>query len=80
VPPLPHHVIARAADQPAAVEGAEYRALVDAVPDARVPGRELRRADGPERTAPQVELGVDVVARAERPNLDAGQRLTRAFP
>ena len=80
MPPLAHQVIAGAANQAAAVEGAEQGLLVDAVPDAGVPGREARAADWPERATAQVQFSLDIVASLQRPKLDVAQDVTRAFP
>jgi hypothetical protein len=80
VPPLPHDVIAGTADQPAAVERTEQRLLVDAVPDAGVPGRQARVADRSERAAAQVQFSVNVVASLQQAKLDVAQVVTRASP
>jgi len=80
MPPLPHHVVARAAHQAAAVERADERALVNAGLQALRPGRQPARADRAERTPAQVKLRPEVVIRAERADLQAAQKLTRGFP
>jgi hypothetical protein len=80
VPPLPHDVIPGAADQPAAVEGAERRAGLDGAPGIAEPAGQLRVGDRPEGAPPQVKLRVEIVAGAKRADLDGGQDVTRAFP
>jgi hypothetical protein len=73
-------VIPGAADQPAAVEGAECRARLNDAPGVVEPAGQLRVGNRPEGAAPQIKFRVEIVAGAERADLDAGQDLTRAFP
>jgi hypothetical protein len=77
---LPHQVVTRAADQAAAVERPDERALVDADLQTFRPGRQQAQADRAERAPAQVKLRPEVVIRAERADLYAAQKLTRAFP
>jgi hypothetical protein len=73
-------VISGTADEPSAVEGAEQRLAVDAVPDAGGPGRPACVADRPERPAAQIQFRLEVVTGVQRAKLDVAQELTRAFP
>jgi hypothetical protein len=80
MPPLPHDVVARAADQAAAVERPDERALVDADLQPFDPGRQPARADRAEGAPAQVKLRLEVVIGAEGADVQAAQNLTRAFP
>jgi hypothetical protein len=73
-------VVPGAADQPAAVEGAECRACLNGAPGVVQPAGQVRVGNRPECAPPQVKFRVEIVAGAERADLDAGQDVTRAFP
>jgi hypothetical protein len=73
-------VVTRTANQAAAIECPDDHAGIDAQLQAVHPGRPPRRANRPEGPPAQVELGLQVIRRTEPADLQAAQKLTRAFP
>jgi hypothetical protein len=73
-------VVASTADQPCTVECPEQLTSRDAPLNAREPEPPRFRGDGTERPPAQVDLGLKVIIRAERTDLDAAQKVTRTSP